>query len=34
MEYLLMKMWMWELAALGLGLVTGWVSCTGSNTKR
>jgi hypothetical protein len=34
MEYLFMKMWMWELAALGVGLVTGWLSCSGGDAKK
>jgi hypothetical protein len=33
MEYLIMKMWIWELLALGIGLFTGWISCTASSRK-
>lgn len=28
MDYLLIEMWPWMLAAFGVGVVTGWVACT------
>ena len=34
MEYLVMKMWMWELLALGIGLFTGWVSCSAPGSRK
>jgi hypothetical protein len=34
MEYLFVNMWMWELAALAIGLVTGWVSCTAAPPRK
>jgi hypothetical protein len=34
MEYLFFKMWLWELVALGLGLVIGWVACNGADLKK
>jgi hypothetical protein len=28
MDYLLIKLWPWMLAALGTGFLTGWLSCS------
>ena len=28
MDYLLIKLWYWVLAALAVGLATGWLSCS------
>ena len=33
MDYLLIKLWYWVVAALVIGLVTGWLSCSKGNEK-
>ena len=33
MDYLVIKLWPWLLAALATGLVTGWLSCNSSDDE-
>jgi hypothetical protein len=28
MDYLLIELWPWMLAALGVGVLTGWLACS------
>jgi hypothetical protein len=32
MTYLLISLWPWVAAAFGIGVLTGWVSCSRSET--
>ena len=34
MDYLLVKLWYWVLAALVIGFITGWLACSPSDEER